>query len=487
MQDRRTGAHVPRMAVESREMRREVVAAASAPPRDGGVAGIVFYHPPALARLPPRGCGGRSLSAGFRHPVPVVPHVSKVAQHSTERDDGADRVAPPEPGDGDAVGPVLIVTPWYGGNLGGVAVSVSGLVGALRRVGVPSVVYQLDVPNRWPAWRTGDHGETILSLGVRGPSAARGGIKQRLGYWQRRLTLLVTLARMVRRERITAIHLHYCVPEFDTVREVARALGVPLITTFRGSEIHQFADDPALGGPLRRIIRDAVAVTTVSDGLRRTLLERVPEAAEKAVVIRNAVPLAYWDRERDEPGTEGRDIDVLFCGNLLPVKGPDILLEAWRSVHARVPSARLVFVGSGPLEERLRALVAEWKLDGVVTFAGRVDRSDVASYYRRARIAVLPSRGEGLPLTALEATLVGTPVVGAAVGGVPEVLGDDESGILVPPENPSALADALVDLLVNEERRARLGRDARARTLLMFDPLAMARRYAALYATVSRR
>ncbi|MGD8496003.1 MAG: glycosyltransferase family 4 protein [Gemmatimonadales bacterium] len=141
------------------------------------------------------------------------------------------------------------------------------------------------------------------------------------------------------------------------------------------------------------------------------------------------------------------------------VKGIDLLVEAWPGVVERVPDARLVLVGEGPMRDELtEALRAHGVLESV-DFLGY--RSDVAFVLHSADVLALPSRSEGMPLAALEALASGLPVVGHAVGGIPELVVDGVNGRLVPPE-PPLLADALADVLGNRVERDRLAAEARA-------------------------
>lgn len=140
------------------------------------------------------------------------------------------------------------------------------------------------------------------------------------------------------------------------------------------------------------------------------------------------------------------------------VKGIDLLVEAWPEVVRRVSDARLVVVGEGPMRGELVSALSAHGVLGSVDFLGY--RSDVAFVLRAADVLALPSRSEGMPLAALEGLATGLPVVGHAVGGVPELVVDGRNGRLVPPE-PHLLAAALADVLGDASLRSRLASDAR--------------------------
>ena len=139
---------------------------------------------------------------------------------------------------------------------------------------------------------------------------------------------------------------------------------------------------------------------------------------------------------------------VLTVGRLAPLKGLRYLLDAWSRVSS-IPDVYLVIVGNGEMEAELKAYASTLGLDGRVVFAGF--RSDVPSLLARADVFVLSSLWEGLPMAAVEAMAAGCPVVATAVGGTPEVVEDGVTGLLVPPEDAPALAEALIRLLTAPE------------------------------------
>ena len=153
---------------------------------------------------------------------------------------------------------------------------------------------------------------------------------------------------------------------------------------------------------------------------------------------------------------------VVCVGALEPTKGTDVLLAAWRALRPSLPDARLVLVGDGSLRPLVDEAVADPTLDGTVALTGRLPREAVAHELDAATLLVLPSRSEGLPLVLLEAMARARPVVATRVGGIPELVEDGVTGLLVPPADADALADALLALLRDRscgERMGRAGRD----------------------------
>jgi glycosyltransferase involved in cell wall biosynthesis len=142
---------------------------------------------------------------------------------------------------------------------------------------------------------------------------------------------------------------------------------------------------------------------------------------------------------------------VLFVGNLVAVKGVDVLLKAWsRLAAAGVLGSedRLAIVGDGPERGRLQAQAEALGLGPRVAFAGAVAFAEVPRWMAASDVLCLPSRSEGTPNVVVEALASGVPVVATRVGGVPELVRQGENGLLVPPEDAPALAEALASALV---------------------------------------
>ena len=181
-----------------------------------------------------------------------------------------------------------------------------------------------------------------------------------------------------------------------------------------------------------------------------------------------------------EPLPRASDGPVLGAlGRLDFQKGFDVMLRAL----VDVPEARLVVVGDGPERAALERLAKELALAERVRFEGW--REDARRYLTTFDVFVLPSRFEGFPLAIVEAMLARLPVVAANVGSVAEAVADGETGVLVPPEDPAALASAVRRVLDDPEGRARMG-DRGRRRALAFTPAAMARAYEAVYEEVLR-
>jgi glycosyltransferase involved in cell wall biosynthesis len=152
-------------------------------------------------------------------------------------------------------------------------------------------------------------------------------------------------------------------------------------------------------------------------------------------------------------------------GRLINIKGFDVLLEAFGTARAEVPELTLEVAGAGPLEGALRASAGPG-----VHFLGRV--SPISEVYERNAVVVVPSRGEGFGMVALEAAERGRPAIVSAVGGLPEIVADGETGLVVPVGDADALARAIVALAKAPERVAEMGAAARLRAIDQFSEVA---------------
>jgi glycosyltransferase involved in cell wall biosynthesis len=286
-----------------------------------------------------------------------------------------------------------------------------------------------------------------------------------------------------------------CRWDFDSrlVRRLRRALGdADLVHTHLvHADVHgalaaraplissKHNDDRFRLGPYRHVERLLTRrfrrVIAISDALRTFTVERVGLPAEKVEVVH------YGLDELPRPWAENPELGlpegarVLLCvARLAQQKGVDVAVRALPAVRAAHPDAVLVVLGEGPERPRLAA-------DGVY-LPGRV--GDVAAWYRRAEMVVHPARWEGFGIALLEAMLAAKPVVASRVSSAPEIVADAETGILVPPDDPAALAAATVSLLDDPSRAASLGRAGFERARAEFSVARMAERTAALYAEV---
>lgn len=251
---------------------------------------------------------------------------------------------------------------------------------------------------------------------------------------------------------------------------------VPLLYSVHG---YHFVGKPAL--PRRLAIAaerrcSAAAATTVfvsthdqDLAARHGILPR----CRRHVLIRNAIDL---ERLPSASGGDGRTL--AFLGRLSAEKDPLLLIE----VLQRLPGEfRLQVIGDGPLLGEMRERAAASGLDGRIAFLGSLRRQQALAQLARSDALLVPSRWEGLPLAPLEAMAIGVPVVASRVGGIPEVIADGETGILVAPGDAQGFAAAVGRLADDAALRARMVEEARRAVAERFSWQAASRAYLDLY------
>ena len=194
----------------------------------------------------------------------------------------------------------------------------------------------------------------------------------------------------------------------------------------------------------------------------------------RQVEIRNEV--------RTELGVPDGDVLLLAVANLRAEKGYDVLLDATRLLIDRGVPVRVVAVGSGPMTEEVHERHRTLGLGDHLQLLGQ--RDDVLRLMAGSDVFVLSSRQEGLPVTLMEATTIGMPIVATSVGGVPQVVTDGVEGLLVPPEDPASMADALQRVIGDPELRARCGRASREKSA-MFDLAGSSREIEGIYRDIT--
>jgi glycosyltransferase involved in cell wall biosynthesis len=288
----------------------------------------------------------------------------------------------------------------------------------------------------------------LRSAGVRVIGLRRRG---RFDLWAWR-----PLLRLLRCERIDVLHAHLFGSNVwaSVLGRIAR---VPVVIAHE----HMWAYN---GGGLRPLIdRELIArladtFVAVSQQGRRSMIEveRIP--AERVVVVTNGIPeMAAGDgaRIRDELGIPPQAPLVGSVGHLRAEKAYEVLIEAAGELLPERPQLRVLIAGEGPERDSLERLSATLELGAAVTLAGA--RDDIPDLLAALDVAVCCSDFEGGPLSVMEYMAAGLPVVATRVGGLPELVRDDETGVLVPARDPRALALALAELLDDPARRRELG------------------------------
>ena len=354
-------------------------------------------------------------------------------------------------------------------SLGGVEELVRQLAHAFQRAGHEAIV----VTERWP--RDLSASETYDGLAVyRFPFRILSG-----GSIANRIKSAVSLAatgRAIQRqivdllahEKIDVVNIQCVSANGLYARRAARQLGLPLVVTLQGELTMDATGLYQRSQAARNIMRDVLESAAAITGCSKQTLDEAetffgrPFAA-RGHLIYNGIRLADFDGAA--PYAHPRPY-ILGIGRHVAQKGFDVLLRAYAQLGSKVELAALpdlLLAGDGPMRGELESLSRELKLEGRVHFVGRADRAQAVALFKGCEFFVLPSRHEPMGIVNLEAMAAGKAVIASDVGGVSELVIEGETGILVPGEDVTALAQALDLLCCDAELRERLGEGGAAR------------------------
>lgn len=331
--------------------------------------------------------------------------------------------------------------------------------------------------SRWPPPGEPDAAarEALEQLSASGVELVGLGRRGKLDVW-----VWWRLVRLLRRKRVDVLHAHkFGSNVWGTL--AGRLARVPVVLAHEHTWSYE-------GQPMRRLLdreliaRGADRFIAVSREDQRRMIEVEKIDPARTLYLPNGIrPAAPFD-ERDlraELGIAPQVPLIGLVGVLRPQKAVHVLLRAIAALRPETPDVQALVVGEGPERARLERLAAELSVADAVRFLGH--RSDVPALLRALDIAVCSSDYEGSPLAVLEYMEAGLPIVSTAVGGIPDLIESGVHGLLVPAEDPPALASAVAELLREPQRARQMGAQARARRLAEFDFDAMVRRIEALY------
>jgi glycosyltransferase involved in cell wall biosynthesis len=228
---------------------------------------------------------------------------------------------------------------------------------------------------------------------------------------------------------------------------IGRLRGCPVVVNYRGGEADAFMQKAQAWVRPSMLRADAVIVPS-------GFLEHVfGKYGVATTVVPNIINL---ERFSAAPAGAAGPLRVLVARNLEPIYDNETALRAFAIVLAQLPDARLVVAGSGPLRAALEQLAASLGIAGSVEFTGRVENAGMAALYRGADLMLNPSTVDNMPNSVLEALASGVAVVSTDVGGVPYLVEDGKTALLVPPRSPQAMADAMLRLAASPELASRL-------------------------------
>lgn len=301
------------------------------------------------------------------------------------------------------------------------------------------------------------------------------------------LALATKMVEVAQHNALDLLHVHYAVPNAVSAvlaRQMVAPRPLPVVTTLHGTDITLVGLDPSYRETTRFGIVQSDAVTTVSEALRATTCERL-DLDRHIEVIHNFIDPQRFDPDNGRPGAHrwaqpGEKV-VVHISNFRPVKRVLDVVEIFRRVHQRVPS-RLLMIGDGPDRALAEQYCRDHDICGAITFIGNMPLVEEALI--GADLFLLTSENESFGLAVLEAMACRVPVVATAVGGLPEVVADGETGFLRPVGDVEAMAEAALAILSDDELARRLAVAGRRRATERFHQDRAVARYREVYEQV---
>jgi len=261
--------------------------------------------------------------------------------------------------------------------------------------------------------------------------------------------------RLCRQKKYQVVHVHWPLPHALFGWLVKKASGAKMVSTFYGAELRwaKHSPMPFLRGFLAWAVRKSDSIVAISNYTAGEVRSIVP-----APIIVIPYTIGFPHKDEGCPKRSSEKSIVLTVGRLVERKGIRYLIEAMGLLPQGL-NAELLIVGGGPLRDSLEDYARKRGLATKVKFAGRVSQEELISLYRKASVYVQPavfdSRGdtEMLGVVILEAMHYGIPVVASNVGGISDIIRHRETGLLVPEKDPRALADAIAEMLTNQNLR----------------------------------
>ena len=297
------------------------------------------------------------------------------------------------------------------------------------------------------------------------------------------------MIRLMRNDPPQIVHTHLFKSDFHG-RLAARIAGVPVVVSTLHS-IDRWAQKPPLGSIYGWTSRFADRIIAISDDVKNFHIVNTAVDESKFVTIENGVDVRRFAVQRimGEGIRKEFNLDDAapvfgIVGRLTPPKDHRVFLQAAALILQSIPRARFLVVGDGPLRNDLESQAHELGIQNSVTFTGM--RRDIPNVLAALDVLVISSLWEGIPVTLLEGMASALPVVATKVGSIPDVV-TDETAILVPPSDPTTIAQACLKLANNQDLRFSLGQAGLKRVTANYSIDAMIDRTASLYAELLQK
>ncbi len=287
-----------------------------------------------------------------------------------------------------------------------------------------------------------------------------------IGYFRRRLgdNFFKSALRVIKKEGLEfdIIHAHFTWPSGYAGVKLGKKFGVPVVVTAHGYDVYDLPfQNKYYLKKIKWTLETSDHVIPVSRSNLDTIIEKLGIPENKVSLVPNGFDgmlFKLMDKEytRKELGLPLDKKIVLSVGNLVPVKGHELLIRASKTILEKRKDILFVIVGGGLLRKKLESLVGELGVREHFLFAGPKPHDEIPLWMNAADLFVLPSLSEGNPTVMFEALSVGLPFVGTAVGGVPEVITSEDYGFLCPPRDSKCLAEKILIALEKDWDREKI-------------------------------
>lgn len=274
----------------------------------------------------------------------------------------------------------------------------------------------------------------------------------------------INLAKIVKKEKIDIIHAHWIIPQaFLSVlyKKIFRKKDLKIICTVHGGDIFGLKSIFARWF-LKFSLKNCDFCTVNSQATRKEVLKIFP--IENIKIVPMGIDLQKFSSKEDSDEIKRRyNIQgsfLLFVGSLRKEKGIKYLIQAMVKVLKRFSNSKLLIIGNGQYREDLEVLTRQLNLEKNIIFAGNIVNSELPKFYSAADITILPSaKYEGFGLVLIEALGVGTPVIGTNIGGIPDIIKNEITGLLVKPKDYLSLSNTIIRLLDDKPLREEIARN----------------------------
>jgi glycosyltransferase involved in cell wall biosynthesis len=281
--------------------------------------------------------------------------------------------------------------------------------------------------------------------------------------------ILSATRRLHESRRLDLIHAHAALPCGHAAALLSRELGIPFVVSAHGLDVFSTRQVQGYAGRWchrvsAMVYRSARRVICISEHVRQEILAGLGDTTRTCVVPNGVDPAKF------SPGHHHQDSNpvILSIGNLIPVKGHELLIHAVAALKEKYPTLPCEIIGNGPERMRLQRLASDLKISDRIIFLGRCNRQAVAEHLRRCAVFALPSRYEGLGCVFLEAMATEKPAIGCRGQGIEEIIQHGRNGYLIGPNSLDELASVLAVLLQDAPLRNRIGSSARQTILRGF-------------------